>query len=349
MGRPILTVDLDAIVANWQALDLCTASGVETAAVVKADGYSLGAAQVAAALARAGVRTFFVAVAEEGAAVRQATGVDAEVFVFSGHMEGDAELLRSHDLVPLLNSPSQVRRHLSALPDRRYGIQLDSGMSRLGMTAAEFSDLRDAVFNDRNRLVMSHLACADEPGNPRNREQLEAFKTMTDGLGVRRSLAATGGILLGADYQFDLCRPGIGLYGGAPFVGGVQAVTLDVPVIQVREVETDAFAGYGADWVARQPSKIATVAIGYADGMLRSLGGESGLIVWAGHTPCPVVGRISMDLVTVDVTELEGTPETVGILNDRQTIDDLARIGGTIGHEILTSLGSRYSRRYRGG
>lgn len=349
MSCPTLTIDLDLIVSNWRALDARSACGVETAAVVKADGYGTGAEHIVPALRRAGVRTFFVAVAAEGAAVRRAAGPDAEIHVFGGHMDGDAAEIADHALIPLLNSARQVRRHRGALPGHPFGIQIDSGMNRLGMSCEDFTALRDIVDEEDIRLVVSHLACTDDAGNPLNSQQLATFHAITAGLRVRRSLAATGGILLGRDYHFDVTRPGIGLFGGDPFTDGTPVVTLDAPVIQTREIPTGGIVGYGAEWVARRPSRIATLAIGYADGLSRALGGRGASEVWAGDTRCPIVGRISMDLTTVDVTHVETLPDSLQILNRSQTIDDLAAVAGTIGYEILTGLGGRIRLRYFGG
>lgn len=342
MSTARLTINLQALASNWRALDAQT--DVETAAVVKADGYGLGAGPVSNALAEEGVRKFFVAVAEEGAAVRQAIGPGPLICVFSGHMEGDSDLLRAHDLIPLINSPQQFQRHMQALPDHPFGIQLDSGMNRLGLEPADWADLRPKVEVLNPVVVMSHLACADEPDHPMNQQQLKTFREMTDGITAPRSLAATGGTLLGPKFHFDFCRPGIGLYGGMPFAGAKPVVTVDLPVIQVRALEVGETVGYGNSWTARRPSRIATVAAGYADGLHRAIGG--GIDTFAGDQPCPVVGRISMDLITVDVTDLPEDPERLRILNGHQTVDDLAEAAGTIGYEILTSMGSRFSRGY---
>jgi alanine racemase len=344
MSAASLTIDLDAVAANWRRLSRM--SRAETGATIKADAYGLGAAPVARKLAAAGARTFFVAMAEEGAAIRQAVGAGPRIFVFAGHMAGDAQLLRNLTLIPLLNSAEQAVRHLEALRDHPFGIQLDTGMNRLGMEPAEWSALREILLPLEPRLVMSHLACADEPMHLMNAEQREAFLSMTAGYQGERSLAATGGILLGPDYHFDLVRPGIGLYGGAPWDQGQPVVSLALPVVQVRDVSPGEPVGYSCTFHANRPSRIATVVSGYADGLLRSLSGRATL--WAGDRPCPVVGRVSMDLITVDVTDLPEVPEVLDILGPHQGVDALATQAGTIGYEILTSLGARYRRRYAG-
>ncbi|MFA5582046.1 MAG: alanine racemase [Paracoccaceae bacterium] len=346
MATATLHIDLNALVANWRALDAASGGSVETGAVVKADGYGLGAAPVARALARAGARRFFVAIAEEGVAVRRALGPVPEIMIFGGHMAGDAARIRDARLVPMLNSIEQLTRHIESLPGAPFGIQLDSGMNRLGMEPAEWQAVRDLVLGMGPELVMSHLACADEPDHPMNAAQLAQFRAMTDGTGVKRSLSATGGILLGPDYHFDVTRPGIGLYGGAPFDRAEPVVRLEIPVIQTRELLAGETAGYGNTWTAPAPARIATLAAGYADGITRHLSNKVKL--YAGDIPCPLVGRVSMDLLTVDVTHLADDPVALDLLGPHQGVDDIADIAGTIGYEILTSLGHRYLRSYTG-
>ncbi len=345
MADATLTVDLAAIAANWSALDRLSGSSVETAAVVKADAYGLGVHTVAPALAASGARTFFVALTSEGVALRAALGEDVPIYVFGGYMKGDQEAMRSAELIPLLNSPEQVMRFLAEMEGHPCGLQLDSGMNRLGIEPVELPALLMQIPRLNPRLVMSHLACADEPGHLQNMGQLTAFLTMTAALPGKKSLSATGGTLLGPNFHFDMTRPGIGLYGGLPFEDAKSVVTLDIPVIQTRDVAPGEAVGYGAAWRAKRLSKIATIAAGYADGLIRA---TSGARVFAGDTPCPVVGRISMDLITVDVTDLAEIPDTLTMLGDAQKVDDLAEKAGTIGYEVLTSLGHRYSRSYIG-
>lgn len=342
MSSGQLTINLGAIARNWHALD--RRSNVETGAVVKADAYGLGAAHVARALAGAGARTFFVAMAEEGAEIRRAIGPDLPIFVFSGHLDGDTSLLRDFRLTPLLNSVDQCLRHVESLPGHRFGLQLDSGMNRLGLEPVEWTALRDVVLPQNPVLIMSHLACADQPNDPMNLAQLETFAEMTAGLAVPRSLAATGGLLLGPSYHFDLTRPGVGLYGGLPFKDAEAVASLTLPVIQTRLVTAGEPVGYGNSWIARRPTRVATVAAGYADGLIRALSNTARL--WAGQTPCPILGRVSMDLITADVTALQEDPTSLSILGPNQSVDDLAAAAGTIGYEILTALGARYKRTY---
>lgn len=344
MSNGTLTIDLDAVVSNWQALDKLSTDTVETAAVVKANAYGLGDKKVATKLADAGVRTFFVASAEEGQNIRHVLGEIPKIFVFSGHMNEKSSMIEQSNLIPLLNSPEQNIRHRETIPDHPFGLQLDTGMNRLGFERADFSEFMELYSEKNPELIISHLACADDKNHDQNASQLKAFLEMTSGLNSQLSLAATGGILLGEKYHFDLCRPGIGLYGGLPFKASKSVVKLSLPVIQTRALAPEETVGYGATWIAHRPSLIATLSAGYADGLIRAMSGRA--VVYAEGEPCPIAGRVSMDLLTVDVTHLTNVPDQMDILCDLQTIDQLSDEAGTIGYEILTSLGNRYKRYY---
>ncbi|MGH1578354.1 alanine racemase [Planktotalea sp.] len=344
MSTGTLTIDLAAMAKNWTALDAM--SQAETGAVVKADAYGTGIGRAARRLAQTGARKFFVAVAEEAADIRHALGPDPEIFILSGHMSGDTDMISDLNLIPLLSSIDQMLRHFEALPGAAFGIQLDTGMNRLGMEPAEWEAVRTLVIPQAPKLIMSHLACADEPEHPMNAQQLAAFTQMTDGIDAPRSLAATGGILLGPEYHFDVTRPGIGLYGGLPFIDAVPVVSIDLPIIQTRDVATGESVGYGNTWIAERPSRIATVSCGYADGIIRAMGPNTEL--FAAGTRVPIAGRISMDSIGVDVTDAKDLPSSLQLLGQHQSVDTLAANAGTIGYEILTSLGARYTRRYIG-
>lgn len=349
--RALLTVDLDAIVANWRALDALVGPGCEAAAVVKADAYGLGAARVGPALARAGARTFFVAVAAEGEALRAAIGPEPVIYILAGYARATVARYTTHDLRPVLNSAEQARAWFEDRPGAPAAIQIDTGMNRLGMEAAELAGL--GTLPEQVELVMSHMGCADEPAHPLNGEQLAEFRRMTEGLGPqapgrRLSLSATAGTLLGADYRFDLVRLGIGLYGGWPFTEARRVVRLEAPIIQIRDIAPGERVGYGATWEAARPGRIATISLGYADGLIRAAGNRGRAFV--DGRPVPFAGRVSMDLITLDVTDCPCVAgDMVEILGAHQGIDDLAEAAGTIGHEVLTSLGHRYRRDYTGG
>ncbi|SFR36724.1 alanine racemase [Yoonia tamlensis] len=344
MSTGRLTIDLDAVVANWRALDGMT--NCKTAAVVKADAYGIGAQNVSKALFKAGARKFFVAVAEEAVPLREALGPGPEISVFSGHMRGDTDLIRELNLTPMLNSVEQMTQHFETLPGHPFGVQIDTGMNRLGMEPQEWGALAELILSQGPKLVMSHLACADEPDHPMNPHQLDVFKQLTDGINVPRSLAATGGILLGPEYHFDLTRPGIGLYGGMPFDQATPVIELELPVVQIRDVAEGEVVGYGNSWQAERPSRVATVSGGYADGITRYLSDKAKL--YHGNIPCPLIGRVSMDLLTIDITDLPEDPERLTLIGPQQTLDALATKAGTIGYEILTQLGARYNRRTYG-
>ena len=344
MASATLSVDLNAIATNWRALDRASASGVQTAAVVKADAYGLGVSRVARALAQAGARRFFVALAEEGAALRQTLGPGPQICVLTGHMPGDTEMIHDLDLTPMLNSLDQITRHLEALPGLPFGVQLDTGMHRLGVAELEWEAVAPYLLEAGPELILSHLACADDPDHPANEAQLARFHKMTDGTGVPRSFAATGGILLGPRYHFDLTRPGIGLYGGRPYEAALPVITLSLPVVQTRVLAPGDSVGYGATWTAEHPTTLASLICGYADGVLRTLSNRA--TVWDGDIACPVVGRVSMDLLTVDISHLHEVPRSLDIIGPHQSVDDLADVAGTIGYELLTGLGPRLHRRY---
>lgn len=334
-----LTVDLDAVARNWRAL-AARAGKARAGAVVKADAYGLGAGQVVPALHDAGARDFFVAQTVEGRAIRPLLGNDARIFVMEGPRPGDD----LHGLIPVINSPEQWFRHRATAPSAPFAVQVDTGMSRLGLAPGDWAALRAEMLAAGPLLVMSHLYCADEPDHAANARQLAAFHRLTDGCGVPRSLAATGGILLGAEYHFDIVRPGMGLYGGQPFADAAPVVHLTVPVIQSREIEAGTEVGYGATFTAPRRMRIATLGAGYADGLPRSLSGR--LRLWAGARAVPAVGRVSMDAITADATDLPDIPAAMEVIGPHQTVDQLAAQAGTIGYEVLTSLGRRYPRRY---
>ena len=344
MASATLSVDLNAIATNWRALDRASASGVQTAAVVKADAYGLGVSRVARALAQAGARRFFVALAEEGAALRQTLGPGPQICVLTGHMPGDTEMIHDLDLTPMLNSLDQITRHLESLPGLPFGVQLDTGMNRLGVAELEWEAVAPYLLEAGPELILSHLACAEDPDHPANEAQLARFHKMTDGTGVPRSFAATGGILLGPRYHFDLTRAGIGLYGGRPYEAALPVIALSLPVVQTRVLAPGDFVGYGATWTAEHPTTLASLVCGYADGVLRTLSNRA--TVWDGDTPCPVVGRVSMDLLTVDISHLPELPRSLDLIGPHQSVDDLADVAGTIGYEVLTGLGPRLHRRY---
>lgn len=362
----ILTVDLDAVRANYRLLrERGQADGAQAAcaAVLKADAYGLGMDKVAQALVREGCRSFFVAHLDEGIRLRQLVPADCTIHVMHGAMPGTARDCVEHDLVPVLNDPGQVAewRALAGELGRQLpaALQVDTGMSRMGLAPADLERLRqDPAWLEGIdlRLVMSHLACADVPAHPLNDRQRLRFQEVRALFpGVPASLANSSGVFLGGAWHFDLLRPGCALYGINPQPGHAnqlaQAVSLAARVVQLRTVAAGDIVGYGARYVAPGERRIATIAIGYADGWLRSLTGHSQAFV--DGVAVPFAGTVSMDSITLDVT---GIPEariapgqTVDLLCPQQTVDEVAGQAGTIGYEVLTRLGARFYRHYVGG
>jgi alanine racemase len=358
----ILTVDLAAIAANWRGLrDAGRAAGrpVECAAVLKADAYGTGATIVGPRLAAEGCRHFFVAHIDEGIALR-AVLPELPIYVLNGLLAGTEPDFVEHGLTPVLNHLGQLNAWRAAA--QRYNcaldavIHIDTGMHRLGFGPEE----AQVLINERGRLrglrlalLMSHLVVSEDPGNPINSEQLARFRSFVKAMpGAPASLANSSGIFLGPDYHFDLLRPGAALYGINPRPGQpnpmLSTVRLDARILQTRVIDALQTVGYGAAWRSARPSRVATIALGYADGYFRNLINRARVHV-AGHR-VPVVGRISMDLVTIDVTDV---PESacqpgamVEVLGEHMTVDDLADHARTNGYEVMTALGRRYARFY---
>lgn len=355
----LLTIDLGAIVENWRALK-ARVGRADCAAVVKADAYGLGAAKVGPALAAAGCRHFFVAHLAEGLALRPLLPATATVFVLHGAPPGAEAECAAQGLVPVLNSEPQVLawRALAARLGRRLPavLQVDSGMSRLGLSPAELDTLADdsdAFAGIEVACVMSHLACADEPDHPANAMQRERFIAARRRLpAAPASFANSSGIFLGPDYHFDLARPGAALYGVAPVAGAPNpmrpVLRLQAKVMQVRQIDAGTPVGYGFSWRASTPARIATVSVGYADGWLRSQSNRGA--AWFEGVELPLAGKVSMDTITLDASALpEGAlqPGTlVDLIDEHHGVDAVAARASTIGYEILTSLGRRYQRRY---
>lgn len=350
-----LTVDLDALTANLKLIR-AHAPDAEVAPAVKADAYGLGAARVAARLRDEGATAFFVARVGEGERLRSALGPEPVIWVLDGCPPGQAARLQAADLRPVLNSPAQVetwraRATGSSLP---CALHVDTGMNRLGMRPEEAEAL--ALSPDRLRglsveLVMSHLACADEPDRPENAGQLEAFRAVADRFpDARRSLAASAGVFMGDAYRFDVVRPGITLYGGGP--RGVPdsrvapVATLEAEILQVRTVPPGESVGYGGTWRAERPTRLAILGIGYADGVQRS-SQPRGAVALNGRR-LPMVGRVSMDLIAVDLGDAQAAPgDRVELFGPNLPLDEAAANAGTVAYELLTRAAPRVETVYR--
>ena len=358
----ILTIDLAALVANWRELKR-RAAPAACAAVVKADGYGCGLEPVATALAKAGCTAFFVANLPEARRVRD-IAPDAAIYVLT-MLPGTLASFAQSNLRPVIGSVEELAEWEAFRAGSDWhgtaALHVDTGINRLGLSPEDVAQL-DPKETGRSAgldLVMSHFACSEEPSHPLNARQMAAFRHVRELFpGVKASLANSSGIFLGPDAHHDLVRPGVALYGANPTPGHLNlmrpVVRLEGRIAQVREVQVGDTVGYGAAWTARRPSRLAIVAIGYADGFLRAAsatdtkpGAEA---IVAAH-PCPLAGRVSMDLLAVDVTDLpEKTPargDLVALLNEDIGVDDLASHAGTIAYEVLTSLGRRYRRVYK--
>ncbi len=355
-----LSIDLGAVADNWRRL-AAIAHPAECAAVVKADAYGLGVARVAPVLAAAGCRSFFVAHLGEGIALRGLLGPDPSILVLNGIPPGTAPEFAAHGLLPVLNSAGQVaewqrlaRARGHALP---AALQADTGMSRFGLSPEEVALLAEAdgYAGIDVRLVMSHLGCADEPSHPANETQRAQFARLRPMLpAAPASLAASYGIFLGPLFHLDMVRPGAALFGVPPTPKRPNpmrpVLRLQGRIVQTRSVPAGAWVGYGARFVAERPSRIATVAVGYADGFLRAGGGRGTAHLPEGGLPLPIIGRISMDCLGVDVTDAPAAAVEEGMALDligpHRPVEEAAAAAGTIGYEMLTALGQRYHRHY---
>lgn len=361
LGFPgYLTIDLAALRRNYETLAAQVAPA-RASAVVKADAYGLGAVRVAEVLLAAGCRHFFVAHFGEASALRPHLPDDAQLFVLNGLLPGAEAGCAAAHAVPVINSFPQLTRWRAQAKVERTRLpavlQFDTGMSRLGFAPEERAALRAELANCPEldmRYIMSHLASADEPGSAQNQHQLaEMRQVAAEFPDIPLCFANSGGILMGADYHGALARPGIALYGCAPHLGVANpmepVVSLSIAVVQTRTVPAGARVGYSGTHVTHSETRLATLAAGYADGLLRSLSGR-GAVYYQGQR-LPIAGRVSMDSMTVDISSLApGTLDLgslVEVIGPHQTLEMLAQDAGTIPYEFLTGLGHRYRRDYR--
>jgi len=344
--RARLVIDRGALARNYAMLARLSGAA-EAGGAIKADAYGLGAEALAPALSAAGCRRFFVATPDEGVSLRASLGAGPEIFVLGGLI--DAPAMSAAKLTAVLNTPEEVEAA------RGWGgpcaLHVDTGMNRLGLSVEAFEALhaRSGFDGLDLRLVMSHLACADERDHPMNARQLSAFRAIRARLpDTPASLANTGGVLMGEAYAFQLTRPGIGLYGGAPGAGETPfepVARVQAPIVQLRRVKPGETIGYGASFTAQAPMLTATIALGYADGLLRSASNQGAARVQGWRAP--ILGRVSMDLTVLDVTALDGrvrVGDSAELLGG--DLDGFAQEAGTIGYEVLTRLGARLERVY---
>ena len=360
LARAVMTINLGAIADNFRNLSSRLAPACQAGAVVKANAYGLGFEEISKTLTGAGCRHFFVADLEEGIALRRVLE-KADIYIFNGPERNSERAFEEHSLTPVLNTPGQIESW-GVFTGSKGGcgtaIQVDTGMSRTGLDMAYLERLADDRKLDGMDLkfLMSHLACADEPGHPLNARQLDEFSRARSLLGEPPgSLANSSGIFLGADYHFDLVRTGGALYGMNPTPNSDNpmdsVVKLEAPILQLRDVDSPITVGYGASSRVEGPGRIATVAVGYADGYLRSLSNKGSAFV--NGVRVSVIGRVSMDYITLDVSKLpedEVRPgSVVELVGPHHGIDALAEEAGTVAYEILTGLGTRYTRVYYDG
>lgn len=359
-SQSVLTIDLAAVAANYRTLRARLA-GAACAAVVKADAYGLGALQVAPTLAAAGCREFFVAQLGEAARIKPALPARALVYVLHGVLAGEEAEFRHGGLIPVLNDGGQIARWVTAARSagRRLPaiLHVDTGMSRLGLSTAEALQLAADPTHLAGldlRYLMTHLACAEEARHPLNAAQLAAFRRVRRAFPkLRATVANSSGIFLGRAYHLDLVRPGAALYGINPQPGRpnrLRHVTrLEGKILQIHDVDPPNTVGYGATHRVAGRTRIATVAVGYADGWPRSLSNRGSAFI--GDVRVPIIGRVSMDLMTLDITAAPAATAPGGmveLMSERLPVDDVAAAAGTIGYEILTRLGARYHRSYVG-
>lgn len=362
----LLTIDLSAIQRNWLRLRSELSAGAECGAVVKANAYGLGMVPVAQALQLAGCKSFFVVNLKEALELRRHLGAEADIYLLQGVNPQDEPVCLEQGLVPVLINFDMAQRWLAfcesnglSHEQRRSALKINTGMNRLGLELDELQALiKEGCLGKLGcELLMSHLACADQPGHPLNKYQLDAFtaalaQARQDSPKLRASLANSAATLRGQQWHFDLVRPGISLYGGNPLATPSCAmqpvVTLQLPVAQSRCARPGSAVGYGATYITEGERHLVSVSGGYGDGIFRSLSNKGS--VWFGRT-LPMTGRVSMDSLVVDVTDLpeperprEG--DRVELLGPHLTIDAVAEAAGTIAYEVITRLTGRYDRQY---
>jgi alanine racemase len=355
-----LEINIDLIVANYCLLKR-ELRGAECAATLKADAYGIGSGQVAKALVKAGCRTFFVATIDEGIELR--THLQREkvtIAVLGGLLARCESIFKENKLIPVLNNLEQLRqwKNFNIDKDRKSPsmLHVDTGMNRLGLTSKEFEYVTknpSELEGVKVKLLLSHLACADQPRHEMNQKQLHKFMSAKSKMAnMRFSLANSGGIFLGQQYHFDVARPGIALYGSYPnptiFNPLNQVVKLYGRVLQIREAKTGSTVGYNASHLLKKKTLIATVGLGYADGYIRSL--ESNSYAFFKGAKLPIIGPISMDYITVDISNIKTDMMKIGdlieFIGDNFTLDDIAKAANTVPHEILSNLGKRHQRNY---
>ncbi|MGC6517134.1 MAG: alanine racemase [Candidatus Puniceispirillaceae bacterium] len=358
-----LYIDKNAICHNWMTLDSLTAPTCRTGAVIKADAYGLGMAAIAPALYDAGCRLFFTARLHEATSLHQVLAqhniTNAEIIVFDGIYEGQQETFHNYDLTACLNDLGQIK--IASAMKQQFGkkpkvaIHIDTAMARLGLSLTDWRALQkrhDWQEELDITLTISHLASSDDPRSPQNEQQRQLFEQACENMSSPLSLANTGGIVLGKPFHFDVTRPGLALYGLSPVddnFGLQTALTLEADILQIRDLKKGDTIGYGASFIAPAPMRVATIGIGYADGLLRRY--KDHIRPRINGVSCPLVGRISMDSCVADISALPQdipNPEKAILFDTHFTPKELAQKSDTIAYEIITTLGERVVRLYDG-
>ncbi len=353
---PQLNINLNNVKDNYQFLKSIS-FGAKTAAVVKDDAYGIGAREVVKLLSKEGCDTFFIAHATEAIDIRDIVP-NATIYVLNGIGQGTIDIFKKYNLTPVISNPTALKFwNDSKIPNIKPAIQIDTGLNRLGFSLQQIKDISEEARSNFS-LVMSHLSCGDAIGHFMNTHQLENFqKVLTYFPNIPASLSASDGAMLGKEFTFDMVRLGAALYGinTAPYRQNQvkSVVELKAPILQIKDLPIGEFVGYGASYRAHSESKIAIISIGYGDGIFRSLSNTGR--VWIGDYEAKILGRVSMDMITIDVTNI---PEDILIsnnyatlLNDKYTLDNMANDAGTIGYEILSRIGKgqRYVKNYKQG
>ena len=342
---PELHINLANLRSNVRFYKGTIKSNVEISAVVKSNAYGLGITKLVPALEKYGIKIFFTATLAEAIKVRKCSP-HSEIFTLNGFDFQNSDLYREFDITPVVNNLIEAKKFTEIFDQsHKTALQINTGMNRLGLNEKTLFDHSDVINSLPLTLVLSHLACADDVPNKENKMQRDLFLRLCKNLpNTRKSISASHGTLLGSEYHFDMIRPGIGLYGGIKTNGLKQVIQIKVPVLQDFVIDKDMQVGYNFTYKAKKPMKVATLAMGYADGLPRTLSNRGKL--FSGNKPCPIIGRISMDLVTVDISSLSDTPDHLTIFSPEYHVDNFAKDCRTISHEVLVNLGERIKRIY---
>ena len=342
---PELHINLANLQSNIRFYSGIIKNNVELSAVVKSDAYGLGITKLVPALEKYGIKIFFTATLSEAIKVRKCSP-HSEIFTLNGFDFQRSDLYREFDITPVINNLLEAKKFIEIFhQSHKSALQINTGMNRLGLNKKTLFKHIDVINSLPLTLILSHLACADDVPNKENKMQRDLFLRLCKNLpNTRKSISASHGTLLGSEYHFDMVRPGIGLYGGLKTNGLKQVIQIKVPVLQDFVIDKDMQVGYNFTYKAKKPMKVATLAMGYADGLPRTLSNRGKL--FSGSKSCPIIGRVSMDLVTVDISSLADTPDYLTVFSPEYQVDNFAKDCQTISHEVLVNLGERIKRIY---